>query len=491
MKNQFFKKRTPTAVFFLLILFFAALDLESKDLYESSYEPPIATCPTNLSSILAPQVSVTNSICTGVMAAGGAIGAPEGEPGSDPSETECPEGSSLQYRTDNSSPWSFIRPMYDQVTETNVYTRCICDMDATIVSLTDSVTTEPEACTGGDGCPFGLTGSFAPPVEITNSSCMSGIVSGGAVSGPLTSCPDGSKLQYSLNILDDESWQEGLDLRDLYDQTNSITISTRCQCRFFDETVSLIRSVVTTPGVCVPCPSNLSSIVPSLHIINSVCSTVGGTPSGGSITVPSNACPSGSALEYSFSSTSDATWTSNLPVYNQTISTVVYTRCICEIDNSMSSMIAENVTSPETTCPISSCDPVISATTVPIVRVTNSTCTAVRGTPSGGVLSAPTTACPSGSSIQYSINNGTNWSATLPSYNQSMAVTILTRCLCDADNSTISVVGRRTTIPEMCPIDNSAIPTMSQWGLIIFGLLVLNLGVVILYRLERILVSNG
>ena len=39
-----------------------------------------------------------------------------------------------------------------------------------------------------------------------------------------------------------------------------------------------------------------------------------------------------------------------------------------------------------------------------------------------------------------------------------------------------------------CPVQSAAIPTMSQWGLIIFGLLMLNLGIVFLWRKEAILV---
>ncbi len=383
MKNQSLKKRISILTFFLLLIFFTPLFLQSKDSYKLNEfeEESLITCPTNLTTFLAPPVTVTNSQCTAV---GGTVEVAEGEiNGLDPSEPQCPTGSRIQYRTGNSEPWINSLPLYDQVTETNVYTRCICETDNAVVSLVNVVITDPATCPGGDGCPIGLSSSLAPPVEITDRSCTaSGIVSDGQVSSPITRCPDGSMIQYSL---DEIVWGE-LDLRDLYNQTNSITIYTRCRCDFFEETVSLTRAVVTIPGECIECPSDLST------------------------------------------------------------------------------------------------------TLAPSVSIINSTCTVVGGTPTGGILSAPTIPCPTGSSLQYSINNGTTWSTTLPDYSQNTAITVLTRCICDIDNSVTSIVNSTTTIPGTCPISMVNIPTMSEWGLIIFGLLILNVGLIILYRLEGILV---
>ncbi len=566
MNNQSLKKQISTATFFFIILFFAALDVESKDLnkvYELDKDPPI-TCPAGLVDFQAPQVTVTNSLCTGVVAAGGVLG--------DPVDAECPTGSSLQYRTDNSSPWSFTRPMYDQVTQTRIYTRCICDMDPTVVSEENFVTTSPQECPGGDGCPSGFDGSMAPPVEIVNSTCMSGTVSGGSITSSL-GCPADSEIEFSLN---NSTWSRDVPA---YDQTTSITIYTRCVCDMDGTRVSLTRSVVTTPGECLACPSDLATTdAPVVEVNNSTCLVVGGTPSGGTINAPSTNCPTGSVLEYS---TDELTWTSSRPSYDQTTALTIYTRCNCEMDNTISSRTGEVVTAPGTCptvtcdatlstttapivnitnstctvvggtpsggiiaapstscptgsvleysvdeltwtssrptynqttaltiytrcncddsefsrtgeattipgiCPTATCDATLSSTTAPVVRVTNSTCTVAGGTPSGGVLSAPSTPCPTGSSIQYSVNNGITWSSSLPSYSQNTTITIATRCLCDIDNSVVSMVSNVTTEPGICPFINTTIPTMSQWGLIIFGLLILNIGVVSLYRLER------
>lgn len=89
----------------------------------------------------------------------------------------------------------------------------------------------------------------------------------------------------------------------------------------------------------------------------------------------------------------------------------------------------------------------------PMVQITNSSCSTVGGTPSGGSINAPAAACPSGSSIQYSLtNNGTDWSAVLPTYDQDgPAQTVYTRCLCGLDGSTASPASSLATVPGTCP----------------------------------------
>ena len=69
---------------------------------------------------------------------------------------------------------------------------------------------------------------------------------------------------------------------------------------------------------------------------------------------------------------------------------------------------------------------------------------------SGGVITAPATACPTGATLQYSTDGGSNWSTTLPTYDQSAAVTVLTRCVCDTDNNTVSPTSSVTTVPGVC-----------------------------------------
>jgi hypothetical protein len=69
---------------------------------------------------------------------------------------------------------------------------------------------------------------------------------------------------------------------------------------------------------------------------------------------------------------------------------------------------------------------------------------------SGGVIAAPSTTCPAGSTLQYSTNGGTTWSSVLPTYNQTTAVTVMTRCNCDVDNTQSSPTNSVTTAPGTC-----------------------------------------
>jgi hypothetical protein len=69
---------------------------------------------------------------------------------------------------------------------------------------------------------------------------------------------------------------------------------------------------------------------------------------------------------------------------------------------------------------------------------------------SSGVIAVPATSCPVGSTLQYSTDNGTSWSTTLPTYNQTTAITVLTRCNCDVDTNVSSPTSSVTTAPGTC-----------------------------------------
>jgi hypothetical protein len=97
------------------------------------------------------------------------------------------------------------------------------------------------------------------------------------------------------------------------------------------------------------------------------------------------------------------------------------------------------------------CCPALPAAS-PAAVIVNSTCTVIGGTPAGGSIAAPATACPTGSTLQYS-TDGIAWSATLPTYTQAgPAQTIWTRCNCTADPAKSSTPASVTTAPGVCPI---------------------------------------
>ena len=119
-----------------------------------------------------------------------------------------------------------------------------------------------------------------------------------------------------------------------------------------------------------------------------------------------------------------------------------------------------------TICPASSC-PDFSNVATPMVGVINSTCTMAGGTPSGGSFTAPTASCPAGSTLEYS-TNGTTWSTTLPTYNQTMAMTVSTRCNCDIDNTMSSSIASVSSMPGTCPNLQLSIPTTCTSPLVDF-----------------------
>lgn len=71
----------------------------------------------------------------------------------------------------------------------------------------------------------------------------------------------------------------------------------------------------------------------------------------------------------------------------------------------------------------------------------------------GGSFSVSEFACPDGSHIQYSIDDGANWSDDAPEYNQTESMSIITRCSCNSDSNVVSPSSLSvTTFPGICII---------------------------------------
>ena len=108
---------------------------------------------------------------------------------------------------------------------------------------------------------------------------------------------------------------------------------------------------------------------------------------------------------------------------------------------------------------VASVCPALTAAAPPVVVSSQSTCTGcVLG---GGVIAPPATACPIGATLQYSTDGGSNWSATLPTYNQTTPVTVLTRCVCDIDGNTVSPTSSVTTVPGTCTTPAAPMGTLA------------------------------
>src|SRR5690625_3901677 len=68
-----------------------------------------------------------------------------------------------------------------------------------------------------------------------------------------------------------------------------------------------------------------------------------------------------------------------------------------------------------------------------------------------GEILAPVNACPDGSQLQYSTDNGETWSYDVPLYNQEEVITIVTRCECEEAPDVVSPVSAPvTTNPGEC-----------------------------------------
>ena len=294
--------------------------------------------------------------------------------------------------------------------------------------------------------------SFTPGslnVGVTESSCtvIGGTPSGGLIVVPTLSCPTGSSLLYSL----DGFATEGTTMLPSYDQSNAITISARCTCDGDPTTISETSVVTTMPGVC-PCP-NLTPVTEAditLNITESTCDAGNNTVSGGVVFsfIP-DPCPAGSALNYSVDGSAFST---TVPTYNQTTAITIVTQCICEGDPAVVSIQASMTTVPGV-CMTPPCPTGLAMTTAPAAIISSeSTCEADNMTLSGGVVAVPATACPTETTLEYSTDGGMTWSTVLPTYNQTTAVTIMTRCNCDLDSTISSGIGSVTTVPGICPV---------------------------------------
>jgi len=87
------------------------------------------------------------------------------------------------------------------------------------------------------------------------------------------------------------------------------------------------------------------------------------------------------------------------------------------------------------------------------VTITNSTCSAPECISTGGLIMEAVNNCPEGSTLQYSLDNGTSWTTTVPIYNiESTGLAIITRCNCNTDKSFSSKSSEpMTTVPPTCP----------------------------------------
>ncbi len=101
--------------------------------------------------------------------------------------------------------------------------------------------------------------------------------------------------------------------------------------------------------------------------------------------------------------------------------------------------------SSSTNCPSN-----LNSTVAPNVIVQNSSCIPGQNTASGGNFFSPVQACPSGSTLEYSQNSGSNWSTNIPTYNQNNSMSVWTRCSCNDDPNIFSQIAIVNSQPPNC-----------------------------------------
>jgi hypothetical protein len=126
-----------------------------------------------------------------------------------------------------------------------------------------------------------------------------------------------------------------------------------------------------------------------------------------------------------------------------------------------------------TAATVSACCPVLTAP-APAAVVIDNTC-ATFGNASEGSIRAPLTACPAGSTLQYSIDNFATAPLSAPPAYRNSSITVSTRCSCDASPTSVSPTTNVRTSPQVCPATlqisggNSTITTCNGSGVTLSG----------------------
>jgi hypothetical protein len=337
----------------------------------------------------------------------------------------CGGGTVLEYATNEAGPWTTTAPTYTTSAIT-IYVRCrntTTDCSGPVVSGTTAPTV----------CPTCPDLSTAPgEVQITNSTCGTGCtVTGGSIAAPTMGCPTGSSIQYNVN---GGGWTSTLPT-----YAAGLTIQTRCLCDTDANTASPASTGVTTaPGTCVTPDAPTGA----LDITNSTCTAC--IVSGGSIAI-GTVSGTGGTLEYS--TDGGLNWSATLPTYNQTgpAQTILASVLGANGCRSNTTQVGETVPGTCTSAP---------AAPTGALDITNSTCTAC--TVSGGSIAIGTVSG-TGGTLEYSTDGGQNWSATLPTYNQTGPAQTILASVADGGGCRSSSTQVGVTAPGQCTPPTAAV----------------------------------
>ena len=396
---------------------------------------PCPACDPLVSTTTAPPAVVTSeSTCEadGVTLSGGVIDVPA---------TACPTGSTLEYSIDAGATWSTTLPTYDQMTAVTVDTRCVCDSDATDISVIASVTTVPGMCmtavceadapeldpaTGdcaaddGDMMETPFTWPLnAASTENTTAPYITEYIVTDAASGTIIgvfSTLAAAEAAANTEITDDVDGNATACIQPInHDSANLEAVIADIDAQSNGLICGVLPCPVTTLEAFYTAAAGLGAALDVATVV--------------SIIGPPNVGATGLDLGAALGLPPGALVVDVMPFCYE---------------------LGVEVCATNAACP-AMCDPAIAAATAPAATVpSESTCEADGTTLSGGVIAAPVGTCPTGSTLEYSTDGGGTWSATLPTYNQTTAVTVDTRCVCSIDATIFSATASVTTVPGMC-----------------------------------------
>ncbi len=413
-----------------------------------------AACPScpDLTTILAGDlvVGVTESTCEAdnTTLSGGVIAAPT---------TACPTGSTLEYSIDGGTAWSTTLPTYNQTTAVTVTTRCLCDIDGTTASATSEVTTVPGTCPVGPTCdPIVVDATSSCNADGTYNIDIISITGGIATTADFNVTANGTTISYpAVTSIANQTYVGGtsgeqlaimLTIEDADDVTCATTFNV-FELNCLEQEVCDCTSA-TPYTINVQATGNADGYQMVYALVNA-----DGTLNAINQTGTFTALPDDGAMYnvYAFN-VIDTEVTGFITDATTDITTAISANnALVMSSDGITPYCYEVAPAVAFTESCVCCDPAIAVATAPAVVVTSeSTCEADNVTLSGGVISAPATACPTGSTLEYSIDGGTVWSTTLPVYDQTTAITVTTRCLCDVDATIASATSMVTTVPDVC-----------------------------------------
>ncbi|MFA7471007.1 MAG: hypothetical protein WCY63_10545, partial [Weeksellaceae bacterium] len=201
--------------------------------------------------------------------------------------------------------------------------------------------------------------------------------------------------------------------------------------RAFVDNVEIICEDGSEP---TPCPELLEAPA-NVTFDDSVCQE-GCEVSGGVIFAPGETAPEGAHIEYS--TDGGATWSTELPVYNQTESMSIITRFVCNSDASVVSPSSEAVTTMPDVCE--------TPETIPEITITNNICPSTDGSISASESE-------DGYTIEWATNPSGPWTTSAPTYTQT-AMTVYARYV--NENGCAGEMASEMTSPDNCAVTGDA-----------------------------------